>query len=189
MTLPDGAVDKGSKSFKDKKEAQEFKVQVEKRAKQIKETVFVEAVFLDDAVEQWKDFCLGYTEPTRYLYILLVEKFIEFLDGEVVYISDLETSDINTFLNSLMKRGIANSSVNNSLTSIKSLCSYMSENYKIANPAQGIKKLKEGDIDANYWSMEEYQRVLMKSPDFARRCRTEIRLERGAQYGYCPVPF
>jgi site-specific recombinase XerD len=169
VTLPDGTVDKGSKSFKDKALAQEFKVQVEKRAKQIKKTIFVEAVFLDDAVEQWKDFCLGYTEPTRYLYILLVEKFIEFLDGEVVYISDLETSDINTFLNSLMRRQIANSSVNNSLTSIKSLCKYMSENYKIANPAQGIKKLKEGDIDANYWTMEEYRKVLMKSPEFARR--------------------
>lgn len=169
VTMPDGTVDKGSKSFKDKAQAQEFKNHCEKRAKQIKKTVFVENAFLDDAVEQWKDFCLGYTKPTRNLYILLVEKFIEFLDGEVVYISDLETSDINTFLNSLMRRGIANSSVNNSLTSIKSLCKYMSENYKIANPAQEIKKLKEGDVDANFWTMNEYRKVLMKSPDFVRR--------------------
>jgi site-specific recombinase XerD len=169
VTMPDRTVDKGSKAFKDKALAQKFKEHCEKRAKQIKETVFVESVFLDDAVEQWEDFCLGYTEPTRYLYILLVQKFVEFLGGEVVYILDLETSDINIFLNNLMRRGIANSSVNNSLTAIKSLCRYISENYKIANPAQGIKKLKEGDVDANYWTMEEYQRVLMKSPEFARR--------------------
>ena len=169
VTLQNGQVDKGSKSFKDKALAQEFKEHCEKRANQIKRTVFVESVFLDDAVEQWKDFCLGYSDDTRHLYILLVEKFINFLDGEVVYISDLETSDINLFLNSLMKRRIVNSSVNNSLTAIKSLCKYMSDNYKIANPAQEIKKLKEGDIDANYWTMDEYHRVLMKSPDFARR--------------------
>ena len=169
VTLPDGTVDKGSKSFEDKETAKEFKTHCEKRAKQIKKAVFVESVFLDDVVEQWKDFCLGYTEPTRNLYILLVEKFIEFLGDEVIYISDLETSDINCFLNSLMRRRIANSSVNNSLTAIKSLCNYMSENFKIANPAQGIKKLKEGDVDANYWTMDEYQRVLMKSSDFVRR--------------------
>ncbi len=169
VTLQNGEVEKGSKSFKDKALAQEFKEHCEKRAKQIKKTVFVEAVFLDDAVEHWKDFCLGYTEATRDLYILLVEKFLEFLNGEVVYITDLETSDINSYLNSLMRRRIANSSVNNALKAIKSLCRFMSENFKIANPAQGIKKLKEGDIDANYWTMEEYQRVLMKSPDFARR--------------------
>jgi len=36
VTLPDGEVDKGSKSFKDKKDAQEFKVQVEKREKQLR---------------------------------------------------------------------------------------------------------------------------------------------------------
>ncbi|MBI9016986.1 MAG: hypothetical protein JEZ07_06980 [Phycisphaerae bacterium] len=89
-----GTVDKGSKSFKEKALAQEFKEHCERRANQIKKTVFVENVFLNDAVEQWKDFCLGYTEQTRNLYILLVEKFIEFIDGDVIYITDLETSDI-----------------------------------------------------------------------------------------------
>ncbi len=85
------------------------------------------------------------------------------------FISDLQTSDINSYLNSMLRRGLINKTVNNSLCAIKSLCLYMSENYKIHNPAQSIKKLKEGDVDANYWTFEEYQRILMKIPDYVRR--------------------
>jgi site-specific recombinase XerD len=170
VTLPNGTIDSGSKTFgTDKKTAKKFKEHCEKRAKQIKQVVFVDAVFLDDALQDWEDFCLGYTEQTRGLYISEVGKFIEFLSDDVVYISDLTTLHINSYLNSLMKRGLVNKTINNTLCAIKSLCSYISENYKIHNPAQSIKKLKEGDVDANYWTMEEYQRVLMKSPDFVRR--------------------
>ena len=118
VTLPDKKVDKGSKSFKEKKEAQRFKEYCEKKVKQIKQTIFVEAVFLDDAINEWEDFCLGYTEQTRNLYILLVDKFIEFLDGEVVYISDLSNSHINSYSNSILKRGLVNKTVNNSLCAI-----------------------------------------------------------------------
>jgi hypothetical protein len=80
VTLPDGTIDTGSKTFgKDKKTAKKFKEHCEKRAKQIKRTVFVEKVFLDDALEEWESYCLGYTEQTRKLYIREIEKFMEFL--------------------------------------------------------------------------------------------------------------
>jgi site-specific recombinase XerD len=169
VTLPDGTVDSGSKTFgKDKKTAKRFKEHCEKRAKQIKRTVFVEKVFLDDALEEWEAFCLGYTEQTRRLYISEVGKFIEFLSGEVVYISDLTTFQINRYLNSLMIRGLVNKTVNNTLCAIKSLFSFLSENYDIPNAAETIKKLKEDPAEANFWTAEEYQRILMKSPDFVR---------------------
>ncbi len=86
VTLPTGEIEKGSKAFKDKSLTLHFKEHCEKRAKQLKSVVFVEGVFLDDAFNQWEDFCLRYTEQTRNLYILLVEKFIESLNGEVVYL-------------------------------------------------------------------------------------------------------
>ena len=169
VTLPDGSVDSGSKTFgRDKQTAKKFKEHCEKRAKQIKRTVFVEKVFLDDAVDEWESYCLGYTEQTRRLYVSEIEKFMEFLPEDVVYISDLTTLHINSYLNSLMIRGLVNKTVNNTLCAVKSLCSFLSENYNIPNPAAVIKKLKEGDVDANYWTVEEYQRVLMNSPDFAR---------------------
>ncbi len=42
VTLPDGTVDKGSRSFKDKALAQRFKEHCENRAKQLKRAIFVD---------------------------------------------------------------------------------------------------------------------------------------------------
>ncbi len=42
VTLPDGTVDKGSKSFKDKKVAQSFKKHCEKREKVLKRAEIVD---------------------------------------------------------------------------------------------------------------------------------------------------
>ena len=169
VTLPDGTVDTGSKTFgRDKKTAKRFKDHCENRAKQLKQAVFIDAVLLDIALQEWQDSCLGYTEQTRKLYIREVEKFLEFLNGQVIYISDLTTLHINSYLNSLMKRGLVNKTVNNALCAIKSLCSFISENYKISNPAVGIRKLHEDDVEANFWTEQEYQKVLLTSPDFVR---------------------
>lgn len=170
VTLPDGTVDSGSRTFgRDKKTAKKFKEHCEKKAKQLKRAVFVESVYLEKALGEWESFCLGYTEQTRELYILLVKKFIEFLPDSVIYISDLSIFHINSYLNSMMSRGLVNKTVNNTLCAIKSMSHYISENYKIPNPADGIKKLKEDPPNPHYWTMEQYQEVLKNSPDFVRR--------------------
>ena len=169
VTMPNGEVDKGSKSFKDKETAKKFKLHCEKKTTKLKRTAFVENVFLDEVFSEWKTFCLGYTERTREHYISEVTKFVESLSEEVVYISDLTTLDINNYLNSMLSRGLANKTVNNVLCAIKSLCRYIAANYKITNPAIDIKKLKEDPAVANFWSLEEYQEVLKHSSDFTKR--------------------
>ena len=160
VTLPTGEIDKGSRTFKNKKIAKKFKEHCEKREKQLKRTVFIEPVYLSDALEEWTAFCQGYTERTQKLYISEVEKFIDYHSDGVVYISDLSKFHINSYLNSLMSRGLINKTVNNSLCAIKSLCRYIHENYNIANPAEGIKKLKEDPSDPHFWTEEEYKKVL-----------------------------
>lgn len=169
VTLPDGTIDSGSKTFGgDKKTASRFKEHCEKKAKQLKRTVFVENVYLEEALDEWESFCLGYTEQTRRLYISEVQKFIEFLPDGAIYISDLSIFHINSYLNSLMSRGLVNKTVNNSMCAIKSMCRYVHENYSIANPADGIKKPKEDPADPNFWALEQYQKVLKNSPDLVR---------------------
>ena len=111
VTMPNGEVDKGSKSFIDKETAKKFKLHCEKKTTKLKRTVFVENVFLDEVFSEWETFCLGYTQRTREHYISEVTKFIEFLSDEVVYISDLTTLDINNYLNSMLSRGLANKTV------------------------------------------------------------------------------
>jgi site-specific recombinase XerD len=165
VTLPDGSVDKGSKSFKVKKVAQSFKKHCEKREQVLKRSEIVEPFLLDDAVNHWEDFCQGYTDRTSKLYIPEVQRFMTFLPISVVYITDLTKFHINSYLNSLMSRGLVNKTVNNSMCAIKSLCRYIHENHGIENPAAGIKKLKEDPPDVNFISQEQYEAVLKSCPD------------------------
>ena len=169
VTLPTGEIDKGSRSFKDKMTAKNFKEHCEKREKILKRTVFVKQVYLNDALDEWAAFCLGYTEETRKLYIELVGKFISDLPDNVVYISDLTKIHINRHLNSLMGRGLANKTVNNSMCAIKSLCLYIYENYNTPNPAKGIKKLTEVPPEPNFLTAEEYAIVLKNSTQISRQ--------------------
>ena len=60
VTLPSGEVDKGSKSFKEKSQAQGFKEKIEKREQRLKRAVIIEVPYLDEAIEEWKDFLNRY---------------------------------------------------------------------------------------------------------------------------------
>ena len=159
VTLPTGEVDKGSKAFKDKSLAQKFKLHCEKREKQLKRTVFIGQVLLEDAVDEWIGFCQGYTPRTEKHYTSAVEKFITAIADNAVYISDLTKLHINRYLNSLMRRELVNKTVNNEMCAIKSLCRFIHENYNIPNPATGIKKLREDPAEAHFLTLEEYRLV------------------------------
>lgn len=55
ITLPNGEVDKGSKSFKSKKEALKFNELVEKKEKRMKRAIILEVSYFDEAVDEWKE--------------------------------------------------------------------------------------------------------------------------------------
>ncbi len=167
--LPGGTIDSGSKSFgKDKKTALEFKKHCDKNEKRLKNTIFIDPVYLTDVLEEWEQFCQKYTPDTRVLYTSEVGKFIEFLPHTVTYITDLKNVHINRYINYLMSRGLKNRTINNSLFSIKNLCRYMQENYKIPNPALEIKKLTEDPPDHNFLNEKEYNQVLSNCADIAK---------------------
>ncbi len=168
VTLSDGSVDKGSKSFKDKKVAQSFKKHCEKREQVLKRSEVVEPVLLDEAVDHWMDFCQGYTEETARLYIRDVQGFLAFLPDNVAYITDLSRFHINSYLNFQMGRGLVNKTVNNTMCAIKSLCKYIHENYGIENAAAGIKKLREDPPEVQFLEESEYEAVLGSCSDVVR---------------------
>ena len=159
VTLPNGEIDKGSKSFKVKKVAQSFKKHCEKREQVLKRAEVVEPVLLDEAVNHWMDFCQGYTDRTAKQYVSEAQRFMNFLPISVVYITDLTKFHINSYLNSLMSRGLDNKTVNNTMCAIKSLCKNIHENHGIENPARGIKKFKEDPPEVQFISQEEYEAV------------------------------
>ena len=165
VTLPDGSVDKGSKSFKDKKVARSFKEHCEKRERILKRAEVVEPVLLDEAVNHWVDSCKGYTDRTARLYVSEVNRFMVFLPDSIVYITDLSKFHINSYLNYQMNRELVNKTVNNTMCAIKSLCKYIHENYGIDNPAEGIKKLREDPPEVYFINREEYEAVLKSCED------------------------
>jgi len=160
VTLPDGSVDKGSKSFKDKSVALSFKDHCEKREQILKREEIIEPVLFDEAVGHWEAFCQGYTPRTAELYIYEIQRFLAFLPDDVVYVSDLTKLHINTYINHQLSRGVINKTVNNTMCAIKSLCKYIHSNYGIDNPATGIKKLKEDPPDVIFINEDEYRSVL-----------------------------
>lgn len=167
--LPNGEIDAGSRSFgSDKETAQKFKLHCDKNERRLKQTIFIDPVYLSVAVEEWKGYCLRYTERTKELYIAEVDRFIKHLPGTVNYISDLKTLHVNQFINYEMARGLKNRTLNNTLASIKNLCSYIHENYKIPNPCAGIKKLREDPPGHNFLIEEEYQKVLSNTDEIAK---------------------
>lgn len=168
VTLPDGSVDKGSKSFKDKKVAQSFKEHCEKREQVLKRAEIIEPVLLDEAVNHWVDYCQGYTEETARLYVPEVRRFMAFLPDDVAYITDLTKFHINSYLNFQMSKGLVNKTVNNSMCAIRSLCKFICENYGIENPTDGIKKLKEDPPEVHLINQEEYKAVLGNCSDVVR---------------------
>jgi integrase/recombinase XerC len=165
VTLSDGSVDKGSKSFKDKKVALAFKKHCEKREQILKRTEVIKPVLLDKAVSHWIDSCQGYTDRTAKLYVPEVNRFLAFLPDGVAYITDMSRFHINSYLNYQMGRGLVNKTVNNTMCAIKSLCKYIHENYGIDNPAVGIKKLKEDPPEVYFLDHEEYDAVLKSCSD------------------------
>lgn len=167
ITLPDGTVDKGSKSFKEKKLAQKFNDLVEKKEKRLKQAVIVEVPYFDEAIEEWKLFLNRYTPGTKKLYEYCMGCFVEYLDGAVPLISDISTNMVNNYINHLMAVGQINRTINNSLSVIKNLANYAEENYGVPNQVKCIKKLDEDPPNAKFMELDEYKMVLEKADEIS----------------------
>ena len=167
VTLPDGSVDKGSKSFKGRPDGEKFKQKKEREEQVLKRAIFVQAPLLTDVLDEWKDYLQRHAARTKELYEYGLNDFLQFLPENVIFMTDLTTNHINRYINSLMSKGLKNKSINNNLCAIKSLCRYAQENYQVDNSAVGIKKLKEDPIEINFITVDEYRLILEHVDDIA----------------------
>ncbi len=167
VTLPNGEVDKGSKSFKEKNQAQKFKEQIEKKEKRLKRAVVVEVPYYDEMVEEWKEFLNRYTPETKKLYEYCMDCFVDYLGDSVSLISDISTNMVNKYINQLMSIGQVNRTINNSLSVIKNLARYADENYGVPDQVKCIKKLDEDPANAKFMELDEYKLVLGKADEIA----------------------
>ena len=167
QTLPDGKVEKGSRSFREKKDAQIFKDKIEQQGDHLKRSIFVEVPSLEDAVSEWKNFMSRYAIKTKELYESCMDSFVEYLDGSVSLISDISTNAVNSYINFMISRGLTNRTINNSLSVIKNLARYAEENYGVSNQVKCIKKLDEDPPVAKFMDLDEYKLVLDKADEIS----------------------
>jgi integrase/recombinase XerD len=160
ITLLDGTVEKGSRSFKSKTQAKLFKSQIEQKSIKLKSSLSKPNYTLKDTLEDWLVCCKKHTASTQYLYQMVIRDFVNILPKKVIYITDLAPIHIQSYMNKILGRGSKNRTCNAGLTAIKSYCRYLSENYGIPNPASTVKMLKEDPPVVNFITKEQYLKVL-----------------------------
>ena len=147
VTLPDGTVNKGSKAFKKKPDAEKFRERCEESAETFKKQTWISSkLLLDELVKEWRTYIKRHTQPTQVGYNVCMNGFIAALPKDLVLITDIKNTHINSFLNSLRTRGNKNATINHYMTVIKSLCKFANHYYQIPDASIGIKKLKEDPV-------------------------------------------
>ena len=161
VTLPDGTVNKGSKAFKKKTDAEKFKEKCEQSAETFKKQPWISSnLLLGKTVQEWRTYIKRHTQPTQDGYNICMDVFIAALPKNMVLITDLKNTHINSFLNSLRAKGIKNATINHYMTVIKSLFKFANQYYQVPDVSLGIKKLKEDPPQVEFLRDEQYKAVL-----------------------------
>ena len=109
VTLTDGTVNKGSKAFKKKPDAEKFRDRCEESAETFKKQTWISSkLLLDELVKEWRTYIKRHTQPTQVGYNVCMNGFIAALPKDLVLITDIKNTHINSFLNSLRTRGNKN---------------------------------------------------------------------------------
>ncbi|HBG26732.1 MAG: hypothetical protein A2Y10_01325 [Planctomycetes bacterium GWF2_41_51] len=169
MTLPDGTINKGSKAFKKKDEAEQFKEKCEQEAETFKTQTWMSSKLpLEEMVKEWREYIKRHTEFTQFGYNICMDKFLEALPKNIALITDIKNAHINSFLNSLREKGDKNATINRYMTIIKSLFKFANQYYQVPDVSLGIKKLKEDPYMVDFLREDQYQEVL-------KTCDTRIK--------------
>ena len=163
VTLPDGTVNKGSKAFKKKPDAEKFRERCEESSETFKKQTWISSkLLLDELVKEWRTYIKRHTQPTQVGYNVCMNGFIAALPRDLVLITDIKNTHINSFLNSLRTRGNKNATINHYMTVIKSLFKFANHYYQIPDASIGIKKLKEDPVEVEFLTNDQYRSVLEK---------------------------
>jgi integrase/recombinase XerD len=157
ITCWDGKVLKGSKCFKDKLNAKDYRDSVERNAERWKAGITAVAESVLSAKDKWLDYNKRHTERTQGHYRMVIERFFATLDADNV--QDITTGNIQDYIGSIIE-GNSNRTANAHLTVIKSFCRWLSDQYDIPNVSEKVKMLTEDPPEQRFLSNDEYEAVL-----------------------------
>ena len=161
----DGQVDKGSRTFRDKPTAENYKTTVEQEAKRRKGAKRLRSIVpLTRTVGEWLDYCgRHYTPRTLDHYKRVINAFLA--ESGDLYITQVTARLIDAYLTGLAKRQRKNRTLNIHLGVIKSFCRWLAETYDIPNPAAIVRKVREDPPEVHFLSLAEYKLLVKGCKD------------------------
>ena len=178
VTCPDATVEKGSRFFHDKGIANTFKRHIEDCADKWRAGLTRPRGAISSVVATWKRYIRRHTDRTQQHYAYVMDRFLDSLPADITDIAQLDSTHINTYIETVRDAGSKNRTCNAHLTPIKSFCRWAAGHCNADNAASGYTMLTEEPAAPRYLTRNEYEKVLAFA-DGAHRDRLEILAHTG----------
>jgi integrase len=174
ITCYDGFVDKGSKCFKFRADAEEFKRLTERRADRLRAGLSRPSETIPAAVAKFTAYSKRHTARTQGHYSAVIARFTASLPPQVTDVKQISTAHVSTYIDEKISELSGNGSTNPNrtanahLTAIKSFCRWIASNYDIPNAAAPVSMLTELPPQQRFLTPKEYGKVLKAVKGFDR---------------------
>lgn len=160
ITCADGSIDKGSKCFRHKTDADQYRERVERTEHRLKAGLITPGETIAAAIKLWLAHNQQHTDRTQGHYEYVIERFHESLPKQIANVKHIQAKHCQDYVTALLSGGKTNRTSNSHLTAIKSFCRWFSGRYHIDNPASAVKMLTEAPPASRFLTAEEYVAVL-----------------------------
>ena len=161
VTCPDGGVNKGSSTFRNKRDALEFRQGKESEGDRLRSGLTCRGEHIIAAVKKWKLHIRRHTQRTQGHYKYAIDCFVKSLP--IADVRDIDKGHIESYINSMLDAGKKNRTANTHLGPIKAFCRWYSELLGIPNPAVLYKMLKDEPPNPRHLTKIEYEAIIAAS--------------------------
>lgn len=150
---------KGSKTFQNKRNAEEFLIVIRRQEDRIAVGDIPSDHSIKNATDQWTGHLKQYTPATRDLYADYLDKFIATLPAYCKRLSQITPKIIGDYLDT-MAADVSARTVNSHLDVIRSFFKWASKKYHLSeNPTRGIKHRLEDPPSPRFLTESEYKKI------------------------------
>jgi len=163
ITGRDGKVNIGSKLLPKcftRQDAERERRRYNELAQNVKHGLHSVPESIEHAVQKWFAHNQRHTERTKLLYRRVLVKFTDHLGPGVRFVDRINTRHVHDYLAKMLNQGLTNRTCNSHLTVIKSFCSWVADNYNVANAAKSVKMMTEAPPKVRFLSPAEYEKIL-----------------------------
>jgi len=168
ISAADGTVVKGSKCFRFKSDARDYREVIQRKEHRLKSGLTKPSELIVRARDKWLSYNQRHTDRTQQHYRAVITAFLEGLPSKVADIRQISAKHVQAYISGLLDAGRVNRTANGHLTAIKSFCGWLASQYDIHNAAEKSKMLKEDPPESRVLKRDEYIAVVKAADGPAR---------------------